>query len=78
MLLGLWFLNYLVHYGQNEIIKMWRDRNSMIKEMESIFHSLKEAIITIDIDGINFANQHGKEILKFIEHTASIYTDSHF
>jgi sensor histidine kinase regulating citrate/malate metabolism len=78
VLAGLFFLNYLVHFGQNEIVKMWRDRNVMVKEMESIFHSLKEAIITIDIDGVNFSNQHGKEILKFIEHKASAYAKSIF
>ena len=46
---------------------MWYDRNLIMKEMESIFHSLKEAIITIDLDGINFSNNHGKKILQFIE-----------
>jgi hypothetical protein len=48
-------------------VKIWRDRNLKIKEMESIFHSLKEAIITINFDGVNFSNHHGKKILKDIE-----------
>jgi hypothetical protein len=39
----------------------------MIKKMESIFHSLQEAIITIDISGVNFTNKHGKKILTDIK-----------
>ena len=46
---------------------MWHDRNLMIKEMESIFHSLKEAIITINANEIKFKNKHGKLILQDIK-----------
>ena len=35
--------------------------------MENIFHSLQEAIITIDIGGVNFTNVHGKKILMDIK-----------
>ena len=42
----------------------------MINQMESIFHSLQEAIITINISGVSFINEHGKNILKDIENKA--------
>jgi hypothetical protein len=35
--------------------------------MENIFHSLQEAIITIDMSGVNFTNKHGKKILTDIK-----------
>jgi sensor histidine kinase regulating citrate/malate metabolism len=67
IVISLSFLHYLLHFGQFEIIKLWRDKNSMIKKMESIFHSLQEAIITINISGVSFINEHGRNILKDIE-----------
>ena len=51
-LLGLWFLHYMMSLGQTEVIKFWRERNNIMKEMENIFHSLQESIITIDSDGV--------------------------
>ena len=39
----------------------------MILKMENIFHSLQEAIITIDIRGVNFSNVHGRKILMDIK-----------
>lgn len=41
----------------------------MIHKMESIFHSLQEAIICINISGVSFINEHGKGILRNIENT---------
>jgi hypothetical protein len=49
---GLWFLHYMMSFGQIEVIKFWLERNNIIKEMENIFHSLQESIITIDSDGV--------------------------
>ena len=37
---SLWFLTYMMSFGQKEVIKFWRERNNIIKEMENIFHSL--------------------------------------
>lgn len=39
----------------------------MINKMESIFHSLQEAIICISESGVTFINEHGKVIFTDIE-----------
>ena len=49
---SLWFLHYMMSFGQIEVIKFWLERNNIIKEVENIFHSLQESIITIDSDGV--------------------------
>lgn len=70
-LIGLWFLHYMMSYGQIEIIKFWRERNNMIKEMESVFHKLQESIITINPEGVSFINLYGKKILNDIHELKS-------
>lgn len=47
-LFGIFLIHYMTSHGSIEIIKFWRERNSMIKEVENIFYSLKESIITLD------------------------------
>ena len=39
-LFGIFLFHYMTSHGSTEIIKFWRERNSMIKEVENIFHSL--------------------------------------
>ena len=60
------FLTYIFSFGEKEILKLWDERNNMIDKMESIFHSLQESIITINVSGISFVNGHGIEVLKDI------------
>ena len=62
-IVGLIFITYIFSFGEKEILKLWNERNNMIYKMESIFHSLQEAIITINVNGISFVNGHGKEVL---------------
>ena len=62
-IVGLIFITYIFRFGEKEILKLWNERNSMIYKMESIFHSLQEAIITINVNGISFVNGHGQEVL---------------
>ena len=61
--IGLIFLYYILQFGEREILNIWLERNNMIEKVESIFHSLQEAIITINVQGISFTNGHGKEVL---------------
>jgi hypothetical protein len=58
-IIGLIFISYMLNFGEKEILKLWNQRNNMINKMESIFHSLQEAIITINVNGISFVNGHG-------------------
>jgi hypothetical protein len=52
LLMGMIVLSYILNFGEKEILKL-------VYKMESIFHSLQEAIITINVKGISFVNGHG-------------------
>jgi hypothetical protein len=66
IILAFAFMTYIFSFGEKEILKLWDERNNMIHKMESIFHSLQESIITINVNGISFVNGHGIEVLKDI------------
>lgn len=66
-LLGLYIIQYLLNFGQNEILKAWNMRDTTQKELITILESLEESIITRKKNGLGYCNQHGKHIIELIK-----------
>jgi len=66
-IIGLIFIQYLLDFGQIEILKAWNVRDITQKELINILENLEESIITRNKNGFGFCNEHGNKILRLIQ-----------
>jgi len=57
--IGLFFIQYLLNFGQIEILKAWNARDTTQKELINILENLEESIITRNKRGFGFCNTQG-------------------
>jgi hypothetical protein len=50
------FMQYLLNFGEREIMKAWGLSNSLQEELIQVLENLEEAIITKSNDEIKFRN----------------------